>query len=180
MHGLGRLSRLAVLGTGLTGAPIAARLAAQGARVTAWNRTASKAEALRAHGVAVAATPALAVRDAEAVLLVVLGEEAVDAVLASALPGLRPGTLVLDLATTGAAATRGLVGAVEAAGGRAAKAPFFGSVPEAEAGTLFFTIGCREADTSPVEDVLRPLGESYRVGDPETCAALKLALNTLV
>jgi 3-hydroxyisobutyrate dehydrogenase-like beta-hydroxyacid dehydrogenase len=179
VHGVGRLSRVAVLGTGLTGAPIAARLAAH-CDVTAWNRTAARAEALRPHGVSVAATPAKAVAGADVVLLVVLGEAAVDAVTAAALPGLRPGTLVVDLATTGVEATRRLVAAVESAGACAAKAPFFGSVPEAEAGALFFTVGCSEADAPRVEEALAPLGESYRVGDAETCAALKLALNTLV
>lgn len=47
---------VAVLGIGLLGAKIAVRLHQQGHHVTVWNRTASKAEALRPAGVDVAAS----------------------------------------------------------------------------------------------------------------------------
>jgi 3-hydroxyisobutyrate dehydrogenase len=170
------MSRIAVLGTGLAGAPIAARLAGHDHEVVAWNRTRAKAEALREHRIEVADTPALAVRDADAVVLCPLGEAANDAVLPQALPSLAPTTLVLDLSTTGVAATKAFREAVA----RAVKAPFFGSVPEAERGALFFVVGSRDGDRNSAEALLAPLGEVFHVGSPEQAAALKLALNVLV
>ena len=178
MHGVGGLSeRVAVLGTGRSGAAVARRLAAEGAAVAAWNRTRARAEEL---GVDVADTAADAAGSAGTVLLVVLDEQAADEVVAAALPALRPGALVLDLTTTSPAATRRLDGALRDAGARPVKAPVFGSVPEAERGALFFLLGCAEADERAATEALRPLGEAMRVGDAETCARLKLALNLLV
>lgn len=170
------MSRIAVLGTGLTGAPIAVRLAAQDDEVAVWNRTRAKAEALRPQGIEVAATPAEAVAGADAVLLCLLDEEANEAVLAQAEPGFEPRTLVLDLSTTSVAAASAFAERVA----RPAKAPFFGSVPEAERGALFFVVGCRDKDWNDVQAVLAPLGEVFHVGDVATAAALKLALNVLV
>jgi 2-hydroxy-3-oxopropionate reductase len=50
--------RIAVLGTGLMGAPMARRLCEAGHQVQVWNRTRAKAEALLAFGATVHDTPA--------------------------------------------------------------------------------------------------------------------------
>ncbi|MEV4442743.1 NAD(P)-binding domain-containing protein, partial [Streptomyces sp. NPDC049577] len=52
---------VAVLGTGIMGAPMARNLARAGLPVRAWNRTGAKAEPLAGDGVAVSGTPAEAV-----------------------------------------------------------------------------------------------------------------------
>jgi 3-hydroxyisobutyrate dehydrogenase len=57
--------RIAFIGTGVMGAPMAKHLAAAGHTVTVYNRTRAKAEAT---GLAVADTPAAAAREAEAVI----------------------------------------------------------------------------------------------------------------
>jgi 3-hydroxyisobutyrate dehydrogenase len=167
------VSRVAVLGTGLTGGPIATRLAAHGDDVVVWNRTRAKAEAL---GLPAAGTPAEAVEGAEVVVLCLLGDAATDGVLGDSVSALDDDALVIDLATTSVEATRRLAGAVP----RPVKAPFFGSVPEVERGALFFVVGCGDGDWVPAQGALAPLGETFHVGDPEAAAALKLALNLLV
>ena len=160
-----------MLGTGLTGAPIASRLAAHGSDVVAWDRTGAKGDGVRVSG-----DPAEAVAGADAVVLCMLGEDANDTALARIGSALDPRALVVDLATTSVEATRRF----EAAVGRPIKAPFFGSLPEIERGALFFTVGCADAEWREAQDLLSPLGESFHVGDPATAAALKLALNLLV
>src|SRR5687768_3903126 len=60
--------KIAVLGTGLMGAPIAANLAGAGHDVRVWNRTRAKAEPLAAQGATVTDTPAQAVEGTEIVL----------------------------------------------------------------------------------------------------------------
>ena len=55
--------RIAFLGIGLMGFPMARNLLKAGFAVTVWNRSQDKAEALKAFGASVAATAADAVRD---------------------------------------------------------------------------------------------------------------------
>src|SRR5688572_10548335 len=106
--------KLALLGTGLIGAPAARRLAAAGFDVTVWNRTAARAAPLREAGIGVAETPAGAVAGADAVLLFLLDEHTVAEVLERLLPALAPGTLVVDFATTSVAAAESFAAAVAA------------------------------------------------------------------
>jgi len=68
---------VAVLGTGIMGAPMAANLAAAGLTVRAWNRSPEKAEALRDGGVEVAASPAEAVEGAGVVITMLADADAV-------------------------------------------------------------------------------------------------------
>ena len=173
--------KLALLGTGLIGAPAAGRLAGAGFDVTVWNRTAATAAPLRSVGIGVAETPAGAVAGAQAVLLFLLDEEAVAEVLERLLPALAPGTLVVDFATTSVAAAERFEAATHAAGGRAAVAPFFGSVPEVERGALYAVSGSAEEDEAELRELLGHLCSGvHHAGAPGAAAALKLALNVLV
>jgi 3-hydroxyisobutyrate dehydrogenase len=171
--------KVALLGTGLIGSVAARRLVVAGHEVTVWDREPAKAEGLPAR---VAATPADALRGADTVTLFLLDEQAVADVLDdAALGALEPGALVIDLATASVAGTTRFVERVRAAGGRAAVAPFFGSVPEAEQGALYALAGCNSADLDDVRELLAPLCSGvYAGGAPTETAALKLALNVLV
>jgi 3-hydroxyisobutyrate dehydrogenase-like beta-hydroxyacid dehydrogenase len=100
---------------------------------------------------------------------------------AGALDRLRQGALVVDLATTSVRAAERFAERVEAAGGRPATAPFFGSVPEAHQGALYALAGCEEAHLPELRELLAPLaGAVHHGGSPAESAALKLALNVLV
>ncbi len=68
---------IAILGTGKMGSAIATRLSEAGFQVILWNRTRSRAEALRFG--TVADTPAAAARDADVVISSLTGPEAVRA-----------------------------------------------------------------------------------------------------
>ena len=94
------MANITYLGTGLLGSAFAEAAARRGDMVTVWNRTLGKAEALKAFGVMVAATPADAVRQACRVHLVLKDDAVVEEVLTAARPALLPGTLVLDHTTT--------------------------------------------------------------------------------
>jgi 3-hydroxyisobutyrate dehydrogenase-like beta-hydroxyacid dehydrogenase len=96
--------RIAFLGTGLMGAGFVTRMLAQGHEVAVWNRTPGKVGDLASRGAREAATPALAVAGADAVVLVLHGPESVAEVLAGpdgVLAALAPGALVLDATTIG-------------------------------------------------------------------------------
>jgi 3-hydroxyisobutyrate dehydrogenase len=117
--------RIAVLGTGIMGGPIARNLAAAGYDVQAWNRTREKAEGL---GATIAGTPAEAVEGAEVLITMLADGPAIDAVL----PELDSGTLWIQMSTVGVADTARFA----ERHARFLDAPVLGSKPQAEAGEL--------------------------------------------
>jgi 3-hydroxyisobutyrate dehydrogenase-like beta-hydroxyacid dehydrogenase len=93
------MTHIAFLGTGLLGSALAEAAAKRGDHVTVWNRTADKARALEQFGIAVAATPADAVRGASRVHLVLRDDPVVDEIIAALRPGLEPDTVIVDHTT---------------------------------------------------------------------------------
>lgn len=93
------MAMITFLGTGLMGAALAEAAAKRGDRVTAWNRTASKAIALEAFGVRAAATVPEAVAHTERVHIMLADDAAVDSVLDAAGDALRS-ALIVDHSTT--------------------------------------------------------------------------------
>ena len=94
------MSTITFLGTGLLGAAFAEAAAQRGDTVTAWNRTAAKAQALAQFGVKPAANPADAVRGASRVHLVLKDDAVVEEVIGAARPGLAAGAVIVDHSTT--------------------------------------------------------------------------------
>jgi 3-hydroxyisobutyrate dehydrogenase-like beta-hydroxyacid dehydrogenase len=73
--------RVAVLGTGIMGAPMARSLLKAGFQVRAWNRTTEKARMLAAEGADLAEAPADAVREAAFVITMLTDTAAILAVM---------------------------------------------------------------------------------------------------
>jgi len=138
------MARLGFIGLGVMGAPMAGHLLAAGNEVTVWNRTASRAEPLRAKGAKVAATPADAVRGAEGVFVcvgdtpdvmqVIFGDNGVAF-------GLAPGTLVVDCSTIAPDAEIRIAGRLAAHRAYYLDAPVTGGQKGAVEGTLTFMVG---------------------------------------
>lgn len=84
-----------VLGLGPMGQALAGALLDAGHRVTVWNRTAARADPLRARGAEVAANPAEAIAASDMTLINVVDHDAVDGLLMAA------GAAVLDNTITG-------------------------------------------------------------------------------
>ena len=95
--------RIAFLGTGIMGGPMARNLAAAGHDVTVWNRTREKAEGL---GAAVAGTPAEAVDGAEVLVTMLADGPAIE----ETVPELDPETLWIQMSTVGVADTARFAG----------------------------------------------------------------------
>src|SRR5579885_3639397 len=74
---------IALLGTGIMGAHMARRLAQAGFPVTAWNRSADKADRLARFGITVAAEPATACADADIIIVMLSDGTVVEQVLFS-------------------------------------------------------------------------------------------------
>jgi 3-hydroxyisobutyrate dehydrogenase len=178
------LPRVAVLGLGRMGHPMAARLLAAGVPLTVWNRSAERGAALVALGARRAKTPADAVYDAEIVLTMLADPPALQQVLAApdgVLKTLRRSTLVVDCSTVGPAAA---LTAAEQCGARGAAyvdAPVLGSVPAAEQGTLTIMVGGAQEHVERARTMLTHLGRSIvHTGDTGSASALKLVMNLLI
>jgi 2-hydroxy-3-oxopropionate reductase len=130
------LSRIAFLGIGLMGKPMATRVLQAGYPLTAWNRTRGKAEALVLLGAQVAGTPADAVRQADIVITMLEAGPIVGEVLDSALLALRPGTLLIDMSSTRQSEARDFHAKLTARGVAFIDAPVSGGVVGAEVGSL--------------------------------------------
>src|ERR1700729_60438 len=88
--------RVAVLGTGIMGAPMARTLLRAGFQVRVWNRTADKARVLAADGADLAETPPDAVREAAFVITMLTDTTAVLAMMGQAAESVPDGALWLQ------------------------------------------------------------------------------------
>src|SRR5690349_4806243 len=102
------MAKLAFLGLGLMGSPMATRLLDAGHDVTVWDRTAARTVPLVDRGAHAADTPAEAVTGADAVFTMLANPEALDQVLGDTLGALRPGQVLIDMSTVGPAEIRSL------------------------------------------------------------------------
>ena len=132
------MQQVTLLGTGLMGAPMSRRLLAAGFALTVWNRTAAKALALQADGARVAGTAAEAVAAADVVITMLEHGPATEAVWfgSPAAGALRPGTLVIDMASILPREARDHAQRLAARGAAYVDAPVSGGTLGAQAGTL--------------------------------------------
>ncbi len=175
-------THIAVLGTGLMGAPMAANLLAAGHRVTVWNRTRAKTEPLIARGAAGADSPAAAVGEAGVVVTMLENGPVVTQVLfdSGAARNLRPGALVIDMSSIPPATARDHAARLEACGAVHLDAPVSGGTVGAEAGTLAIMAGGKRADFDRAAEVFAPLGGATYVGPHGAGQLAKLANQIIV
>ncbi|WP_345642690.1 NAD(P)-dependent oxidoreductase [Streptomyces siamensis] len=170
------MEKIAFLGLGHMGAPMAGRLLDAGHPLTVWNRTSGKAAPLVARGAVLAASPAEAVRDADVVITMLADPAALDAVAGAVLPELRAGASWVEMSTVGPDVV-GELAARLGEGVTLVDAPVMGSTDRAQAGALGILAG---GDTARVERVLAHLGTVTRTGPSGSGAALKLVVNSAV
>jgi 3-hydroxyisobutyrate dehydrogenase len=167
---------VAVLGTGLMGAPIARRLAGAGHDVRAWNRTAAKADGL---GATVAATPVEAVDGAEFVVTMLADGPAVAEAVEDALPSAADGAVWAQTSTVGIEWTKKLAALADEHGVLYVDAPVLGTVAPAEQGQLVVLLAGPETARGVCEDVLAAISRKQVWLGTEigAASALKLVLN---
>ena len=125
--------RVALLGTGTMGAPMARHLARAGHDVRVWNRTRAKADEV---GTAVAATPATAVARVEVVITMLADGPSVAEVMRDVLPVLTAGAIWVQMSTVGAEWADRLTALAAKHDVDIVDAPVMGSRPQAEEGKL--------------------------------------------
>ncbi|WP_241687889.1 NAD(P)-dependent oxidoreductase [Janthinobacterium sp. 17J80-10] len=171
--------RVAFLGIGLMGKPMATRLLQAGHTLVAWNRSAAKASALQSLGATIAGTAADAAAQADVVITMLEDGRAVADVVGQAAAGLRTGALVVDMSSTKQAEAEAMHAWLQERGIGFIDAPVSGGVLGAEAGTLAIMAGGAESDFARVEALLQVLGRPTRVG-PAGCGQLAKLCNQLI
>jgi len=137
------MARVAFLGLGVMGGPMAGHLARAGHTVTVFNRTPARAQAwVAAHGQAAAGNPADAVTNAEFVMMCVGNDHDVREVSGLALPAMAAGATLVDHTTASADVARELAAQCAAAGIGFVDAPVSGGQAGAENGQLTVMCGC--------------------------------------
>ncbi len=171
--------RIAFLGLGQMGAGIARLLVEHGYQVTVWNRTAKQIE-----GAATAATPAEAVREAEAMFTMAFGDQALEAILfdQGAIEALPEGAIHVTLSTISVALAQRLEREHAKRRQRYVGCPVFGRPDVAAKGKLWLVA----AGAPEALETIRPVLEQFsrgitELGDtPATAHALKLGGNFLI
>ncbi|MFO1316326.1 MAG: NAD(P)-dependent oxidoreductase [Burkholderiales bacterium] len=150
--------RLAFLGLGVMGFPMAGHLARAGHDVTVYNRSAAKAaQWVATHGGRSAATPAAAAKGAEVVMMCVGNDDDVRAVAAGpegALSGMGAGSILVDHTTASAEVAREIHATAQARGIAFLDAPVSGGQAGAENGKLTIMVGGDAAVFARAESVL--------------------------
>jgi len=172
---------IALLGTGLLGSAIGSRLLERGHRLTVWNRSLQRCEALAAAGATVAASPAEAAQQATWLITVLSDGPTTAAVLLDQVGPALAGRRVLQMGTIGSGESVALAAAVAARGGRYLEAPVLGSRPEALSGSLQLMAGGPRDLLEEALPLLRHLApEPLHLGEVGSAMATKLALNQLI
>ncbi len=176
--------KVAFLGTGLMGLPMAQRLLAANMELIAYNRTPEKLEPLRAAGAEIVKKPREAIRAADCIVLMLSNAAAIYHVLLTDTSWhTLSGRSIIQMGTITPVESQEIRDAVVAAGGEYIEAPVLGSIPEAKTGKLIVMVGGAEEQYQRHFPLLQHFGDNpnpVHIGPVGTASTLTLALNQLI
>jgi 3-hydroxyisobutyrate dehydrogenase-like beta-hydroxyacid dehydrogenase len=179
------MTSVGFLGLGIMGSRMAANLQREGFAVTAWTRTAGKAQAWADEhpGARAAATPAQAAAGADIVISMVVDGAQVEAILLGedgAAAGAPEQTLFIDMSTIAPADARSIGTALAEQGHAFVDAPVTGSSPKAQSGTLTIMAGGDEVAFARAQPAFDAMGETIvHVGELGHGQVIKLINNAV-
>jgi 3-hydroxyisobutyrate dehydrogenase len=175
------LKRIAFIGIGNMGWPMAARIVGAGLDIVVCDAVAGRAEAFAKEvGGKAAASPAEAAKDADAVITILPTSKHVREVVEAIRGVLRKGTLVIDMTSGAPGVTREIAKSLAADGIAMIDAPVSGGVPRAKTGELAIMAGGEAKELDRATPLLNTMSTTiHRIGDIGTGQAMK-ALNNLV
>ncbi len=171
--------KIAYLGLGIMGRPMAVNLVKAGHEVTVWNRSPKTVDGART-----AVTPAEAAKRADVVWMCVADTKAVESVLFGkdgVESVLRPGVIVIDSSTIAPKATLDFAARVRAKGAEFVDAPVTGSKIGAENAQLLFIVGGPEKTVAALDPLFMALGKKViRVGETGAGESAKIGMNLMI
>lgn len=174
--------KIAFLGIGLMGLPMARRLCEAGFETHVWNRTVAKAQPLAAYGAKVYAQAAHAVAGADVVISMLENGPVTDDVLfhQGVAKAMKKGALLIDMSSSKPREARDHAARLTALGLHHIDCPVSGGTVGAEAGTLVMMVGGSAADYERAQPVLKVFGRSTHVGPHGAGQLTKLANQMIV
>jgi 3-hydroxyisobutyrate dehydrogenase len=175
--------KVAFLGLGMMGLPMARNIAEAGHELTVWNRTEARAGLLAINGVAVAASPAEAVRGAEVVCLSLTTPQVVESVVAGeggALANGLDGSVWIDFSTIDMTTSQRIAAACREKNVSFLDAPVSGGPEGADAGTLTVMVGGDDAGIQKAMPVLEAVGQNIVTVGPQGAALGIKMLNQML
>ena len=172
------MTKIAFLGLGMMGTPMATRLLEAGHDLTVWDRTEEKTKALVDRGAA-ATSPVEAAAGVDVAITMLANPQVLERVVfEGGLAGaLGPGQMLMDMSTVGPDAIRSVRERVPN-GVIVVDSPVRGSVPEATGGKLDIFVGATDEAFERVRGILESLGTVRHVGGPGAGAAAKMVTNS--
>lgn len=174
------MNKIAFLGIGMMGLPMATHLVTAGHDVTVWNRNRAKAEAVV--GATIAATPAQAI-DGAGVIISIMSDGAATAAIQAdtALRStLTKGQIWIEMASIKPDEARAQAADLATFGVAHLDAPVSGGTTAAQAATLAIMVGGDVGVLNHAAPILRHLGTPIRVGPSGTGQLAKLANQGIV
>ncbi len=172
--------RIAFLGLGIMGRPMASRLVAAGHEVSVWNRTARQ----HLDGAATGVSPADAAKGAEVVWCCVADTAAVERVIFGedgAFQSLGEGAIIVDSSTISPSATTKFAEKANTGGVHWVDAPVTGSKIGAENGQLIFIVGGAAEPVAYLDPLFKAMGKQViHIGDTSKGQAAKLGMNLMI
>lgn len=179
--------KIAFIGLGNMGGPMALNLLKAGHALSAFDLSADACAKYRAEGLAIAGSAAEAAAEAEVVISMLPASAHVEGLFlgGAGRPGLlesiRPGTLVIDSSTIAAATSQKVAAAAKARGIAMIDAPVSGGTGGAVAGTLTFMVGGDAADLERARPVLEKMGANiFHAGAAGAGQTAKICNNMLL
>lgn len=167
--------KIAVIGLGNMGAPMAQNLARAGHHVTGFDTAA------RPEGLALADSAAAAAADADVVITMLPNGQILRAVADQVIPAMRPGAILCDCSTVDVDSARAVAAQARAAGLGALDAPVSGGIGGAQAGTLTFMVGGPDDAFATVEPLFGIMGQkAVHCGDAGAGQAAKICNNMIL
>lgn len=177
------MAKLAFLGMGVMGAPMAGHLAGAGHQVTVYNRTAAKASAwTQKHGGRSAPTPAAAAAGADIVLACVGNDDDLRSVVygdQGAFSGMAKGAIFVDHTTASANVARELTAEGQKRGIGVLDAPVSGGQSGAEKGQLTIMVGGDPATYATAEPVMKIYARAVTLMGPAGAGQLTKMVNQI-
>ena len=176
------MTRIAFLGLGHMGLPMAINLTKAGHEVHGFDLVPAAVEAARAAGILIAESGADAAADADVVITMFpAGRHVLAAYRDELLAAAKPGTLFIESSTIAVDEARDAHDLAIAAGHRNIDAPVSGGVVGAENGTLAFMVGGSDADFAEALPLLEAMGKRIvHCGGPGLGQAAKVCNNMVL
>jgi 3-hydroxyisobutyrate dehydrogenase len=175
--------KVAFIGMGTMGAPMALNLLKAGHGVIVHNRTRDREVPIAEAGAERADSPAAAAEAAEVVITCVSDTADVEQVILGengVMAGARPGTVVVDMSTISPTVTRAIAATLAEKAIAMVDAPVSGGSEGAKNGTLSIMVGGNQADVAKVTPVLKAMGKTITHIGPIGSGQLTKAINQII